>query len=194
MSQAAQLSVGHPAAVCSPGLVPQSSPLPTASPRARCSAGCAAGLCSTSSHHIYVLPAGRREENQLQKEQWLQEGQTGSCGTNTREGSTRLPSPRRAFHIHCSSEPVTSASGTVQLSAVITIIFSPAVMFPSPSRPPPPPFLSKSHTEERDQLDKNLNQCKCEHNVKKNKTFLVLLNVLQTLCLVIMAVSSTKET
>lgn len=44
-------------------------------------------------------------------------------------------------------------------------------MFPSPSRPPPPPFLSKSHTEERDQLDKNLNQYKCETQCKKKQNF-----------------------
>lgn len=74
------------------------------------------------------------------------------------------------------------------------IIFSPARMLPSSSWPSPPPFLSESHRQERDQLDKNLNQCKCEIQRKKKKSLLILLNMLQTLCLVIVATSSTKET
>lgn len=48
------------------------------------------------------------------------------------------------------------------------IIFSLARMLPSSSRPSPPPFLSESHRQERDQLDKNLNQRKCEIQCKKS--------------------------
>lgn len=114
--------MGHPLAVGAPHRCGSkgTQPLPRCEPRGTP----APGLCSTSSHHIYMLPAGRREEDRLEK--WLK-GTTGECRMLRNRGNIRLPSPRRAFHIcsHCSCNLMTSATGAIQLSAVKTLLFSP---------------------------------------------------------------------
>lgn len=116
------LSMGHPLAVGAPDRCGSkgTQPLPRCEPRGTP----APGLCSTSSYHIHMLPAGRREEDQLEK--WLK-GTTGERRMLRNRGSIRLPSPRRAFHIHshCSCDLMTSATGAIQLSAVKTLLFSP---------------------------------------------------------------------
>lgn len=158
--------MGHPLAVGAPNQCGSkgTQPLPRCEPRGT-PVPC---LCSTSSYHIYMLPAGRREEDQLEK--WLK-GTTGECRMLRNRGSIRLPSPRRAFQY---PQPLLLRSHDLchrrnpAFSCKNFIIFSPARTLPSSSWPSPPPFLSESHRQERDQLDKNLNQCKCEIQRKKN--------------------------
>lgn len=174
MSQAALLSMGHLLAVrAHPEVGPRElRTFPAASQEGPL-------LCQAPLHLLTprLHATGREERTESTGKETVAER-----GTNRefemlkkRGGSIRLPSPRRAFHYcpaicgHCSSNFITPATGTTHPSAVNTFFFPlpVALMLSSLSSLSPPPFLSENHSQERDQLDKNLHQCKCEIQGKK---------------------------
>lgn len=107
-------------------------------------------------------------------------------------GSIRLPSPSRAL-LCCPGSAGTAppahhpCHGHIHPAAWNTFSSSMAIRFHDSLLPH---FLLK--TIQRDQLDQNLNQHKYE--IKGKKSLLFLLDMLQTLCLVTVAISSAKET
>lgn len=177
MSQAALVRMGRrPAAQAGPEVGPrEASTIPAASQEGP--------LLHQAPLHLLTpcLHATSREEGteSTGKEPVAERGTNRDFKMlKKRGGSISLPSPRRAFHCrpttcsHCSSNLTTPATGTIHASAV-NIFFPPhGNMLPSLPWLSPPPLLSENHRQERDQLDKNLNQCKCEVQSKK-KSFAI---------------------
>lgn len=121
--------------------------------------GTTGSTSSTSSSHLNMLPAGRREENPLQKKEQLKEGQMGNlrCWRVRRQHQTLFP--QQGFPpscSHCSSHFSTPATGTstLQLQHLFLLHGS---MLPSLPWLSPTPFPSENHRQ-RGQLDQNLNQ------------------------------------